>query len=144
MDFRRGIGKREFPAVAFLAQWATGADVWPYFDGWCASRGVEHLALPWEQWLNLVYYFAVRNASTEDKEKFDNAITDRVTGWNLRKSKPAIDAVMAKSNDVQPDAEQARKRAPKPAWYGDDKSNTFNSKAAFATLTAPGVSGKKR
>lgn len=140
MDLRRGTGKRDYPAVAYLTGWATAAEVWPYFDGWCASRNVDHLALPWDRWLNLVYYFATRNASAEDKEKFDNAIADQVTAWHLAKSKPAIEAAMSKPKDAKP----RRKRAPKPAWYGDDKTNTFNSKAALTMLTAPGVSGKKR
>lgn len=122
--------------------WATSDLVWPYFDGWCASRNVDHLELPWDRWLNLVYYFATRNASTEDKEKFDTEMSNRVTEYNLAKSKPAIDAAMAKTKPV--DGKPERKRAPRPAWYGDDKTNTFNSKAAVATLTAPGVSGKRR
>jgi len=94
----------------------------------------------WDRWLNLVYYFATRNASTEDKDKFDAAIAEQVAEWNLRKSHPAITKALAAPRNGRPE----RKRAPKPAWYGDDKTNTFNSKAAMATLTAPGVSGRKR
>jgi hypothetical protein len=96
--------------------------------------------LPWDRWLNLVYYFATRNASPEDKEKFDAAIAEQVAEWNLRKSQPAIAKALAAPKSGKPE----RKRAPKPAWYGDDKTNTFNSKAAMATLTAPGVSGRRR
>jgi hypothetical protein len=114
--------------------------VWSYFDGWCASQNIESLDLPWDRWINLVYYFAVRNASTEDKEKFDQALAEHVSAWHLKRAKPAIDAALSKPKDVKPQ----RKRAPRPAWYGDDKSNTFNSKAAMTTLTAPGVSGRKR
>jgi hypothetical protein len=114
--------------------------VWPYFDGWCASRNVEHLELPWDRWLNLVYYFATRNASTEDRDKFDAAIAEQVAEWNMQKVKPVVAKALAATKDAKPE----RKRAPKPAWYGDDKTNTFNSKAAMATLTAPGVSGRKR
>lgn len=114
--------------------------VWPVFDGWCASRGIEHEDLRWDRWLNLVYYFATRNASTEDKDKFDAAIAESVAEWNMQKVQPVVAKAIAKPKESR----QERRRAPKPAWYSDDKTNTFNSKAAFATLTAPGVSGRKR
>jgi hypothetical protein len=114
--------------------------VWPTFDGWCASRNVDHLQLPWDQWLNLVYYFATRNASTEDKDKFDAVIAEKVAEWDMQKAGPAVAKAIAAPRNGRPE----RKRAPKPAWYGDDKTNNFNSKAAMATLTAPGVSGRKR
>lgn len=123
-------------------EWATRDAVWPYFDGWCASRNVEPMDLPWDRWLNLVYYFATRNMSADDKIEFDDSIAKQVTAWDLARSKPAIDAAMSKAKI--PEGKSERKRAPKPAWYGDDKTNTFNSKAAMATLTAPGVSGKRR
>jgi hypothetical protein len=114
--------------------------VWPTFDGWCASRGIEHEDLRWDRWLNLVYYFATRNAATEDKDKFDAAIAEKVAEWNMQKAKPVLAKTIAEPKNAKPE----RRRAPKPAWYGDDKTNTFNSKAAMATLTAPGVSGRKR
>lgn len=122
--------------------WATRKDVWPIFDGWCASRNVEPMELPWDRWLNLVYYFATRNMSSDDKKEFDDTIAKCVNEWDLAKAKPAIDAAMSKPKS--PGGKVERKRAPRPAWYGDDKTNTFNSKAAVATLTAPGVSGKRR
>ena len=116
--------------------------MWPTFDGWCASRNLDPLDLPWDRWLNLVYYFATRNMSTEDKTEFDGTIATQVTAWELAKSKPILEAVKSKAKD--PAGKPERRRAPKPAWYGDDKTNNFNSKAAMATLTAPGVSGKRR
>ena len=123
-------------------EWATRDSVWPIFDGWCAARNVESLDLPWDRWLNLVYYFATRNMSSEDKKELDDDIAKRVNEWELARAKPSIDAAMAKPK--LPTGKVERKRAPRPAWYGDDKTNTFNSKAAVATLTAPGVSGKRR
>ena len=114
--------------------------VWPVFDGWCAARGVEHEDLRWDRWLNLVYYFATRNASTEDKDKFDAAIAEKVAEWNMQKVQPVVTKAITEPKSTNTE----RKRAPKPAWYGDNKTNTFNSKAAFTTLTAPGVSGRKR
>jgi hypothetical protein len=121
-------------------EWATQEAVWPHFDGWCAARNVDHWELPWDRWLNLVYYFATRNADEDSRKEFDSAIAESVTTWQLAKAKPAIEAAVSKPKDAKPE----RRRAPKPAWYGDDKTNNFNSKAAMATLTAPGVSGKKR
>lgn len=144
MGHRGSCGKRHYVAAIYLEAWATSDLVWPYFDGWCASRNVDHLELPWDRWLNLVYYFATRNMSTEDKQEFDDTIAQQVTAYNLARSKPAIDAAMAKPKPELPTGKVERKRAPRPAWYGDDKTNTFNSKAAVATLTAPGVSGKRR
>src|SRR5688572_3398233 len=125
-------------------EWATRDSVWPHFDGWCASRNVEPMELPWDRWLNLVYYFATRNMSSDDKKEFDDTIAKSVNEWELAKAKPAIDAAMAKPKPELPTGKVERRRAPRPAWYGDDKTNTFNSKAAVATLTAPGVSGKRR
>jgi hypothetical protein len=140
MDLRRSPGKRPYPEVLALTDLILDGKAWPIFDGWCASRGVDHEDLRWDRWLNLVYYFATRNASTEDKDKFDAAIAEQVAEWNMQKVKPVVAKALTAAKDAKPE----RKRAPKPAWYGDDKTNTFNSKAAMATLTAPGVSGRKR
>lgn len=140
MDLRRSTGKRAYPEVLILADLILDDKVWSTFDGWCASRGIEHEDLRWDRWLNLVYYFATRNASTEDKDKFDAAIAEKVAEWEMQKAKPVIAKALAEPKNAKPE----RRRAPKPAWYGDDKTNTFNSKAAMATLTAPGVSGRKR
>jgi hypothetical protein len=106
---------------------------------------VDHESLPWDKWLNLIYYFAVRNASSEDKKKFDDAIAEAVAAWSLKKAKPALEAAR---NAPKPTPDQGQKRArrmpPKPAGWGSAATNTFNSKAAIKTLTAGGVSGKKR
>jgi hypothetical protein len=140
VDLRRSYGKRPYPEAVALFELITADKVWPVFDGWCASKAVEHEDLRWDRWLNLVYYFATRNASTEQKDEFDAALAEAVTAWNLAISAPVIQQALAAPKSATPE----RKRAPRPAWYGDDKTNNFNSKAAMATLTAPGVSGKKR
>lgn len=140
MGVRRSPGKRDYPVVVYLFSWATADEIWPYFDGWCAARNVDHLELPWDRWLNLVYYFAIRNASEEDKAKFDNAMNQQVTAWNLAKAKPVIEQARIQPKDSKP----MRRLPPKPAGWGDDRTNTFNSKAALATLTSPAVSGKRR
>lgn len=142
MVARRSPGKREYPAVVFLLHWVTDSRVWTFFDGWCTSQGIYHEAIPWYKWLNLVYYFAVRNASTEDRQKFDNAIQDQVTAWNRAKLKPVIE--QARENPTPTPGQRTRRMPPKPAGWGDNTTNTFNSKAAIKTLTAGGVSGKAR
>jgi len=145
MDVRRSPGKRDYPEVIYLLSWATADEIWPYFDGWCTSRNVDHYALAWDAWLNLVYYFAVRNASNEDKKKFDDAIAEAVAGWHLAKAKPVIEeARKAAKADPKPGQKRERRMPPKPAGWGSAATNTFNSKAAIKTLTAGGVSGKKR
>jgi hypothetical protein len=119
--------------------------VWPHFDGWCASRNVDSLSLPWDRWLNLVYHFATRNADKEERGKFDAAIADHVSAWHLAKVKPVIEQARQQPKpEPKPVQQRERRMPPKPAWYSDDKTNTFDSKAAMATLTAGGVSGKRR
>jgi hypothetical protein len=145
VDVRGSPGKRDYPEVIYLLSWATADGIWPYFDGWCASRNVDHESLPWSTWLNLVYYFAVRNASHEDKKKFDDAIAEAVAGWHLAKAKPVIEqARKAAREEPKPGATRERRMPPKPSGWGSPATNTFNSKAAIKTLTAGGVSGKKR
>lgn len=145
MDVRRGTGKREYPAVVYLLSWATSDAVWSYFDGWCSSRNVDHEALPWDKWLNLVYYFAVRNSSSEEKKKFDDAIAEAVAEWSYTKAQPILEAARsAPKEEPKPGQKRERRMPPKPAGWGDDKRATFDNKAAIKTLTAGGVSGKAR
>ena len=145
MDVRGSPGKRQYPAVVYLLSWATSEIVWPYFDGWCSSQNVDHEELPWDKWLNLVYYFAVRNSSSDEKAEFDAAIAEAVAGWSLAKAKPALDAARnAPKAEPKPGQKRERRMPPKPSGWGDDKRATFDNKAAIKTLTAGGVSGKNR
>lgn len=143
MDLRRSPGKRDYPEVIFLLSWAADDEIWPFFDGWCTAHGLDHEALPWDRWLNLVYYFAVRNAAAEDKKKFDLAIADTVSKWYFSKAKPVIDEARAKPRTELPTGRE-RRMPPRPAGWGDDAQATFDNKAAIKTLTAGGVSGKNR
>ena len=129
----------------FLVSWATDDAVWTYFDGWCTAHGIDHESLLFSRWLNLVYYFAVRNASKEDKDSFDNAIADAVTSWNLKKVAPVLETARAEPKPTAaPGDVRERRLPPKPAGWGDDRKATFDNKAAIQTLTAGGVSGRKR
>lgn len=145
MDVRRGTGKRVYPEVVFLFSLVTDDSVWASFDGWCTAQGVDHEQLRFDRWLNLVYYFAVRNASKEDKDKFDAAMADSTASWNLAKARPVLEAARARPKTAPtPDAGRVRKMPPRPAGWGDDRKATFDNKAAIKTLTAGGVSGANR
>lgn len=56
---------------------ATARHNWSMFDGWCASRAVDPLALPVDRFLNLVYYWLTRNANERRKREIDSEL-DRV------------------------------------------------------------------
>ena len=53
---------------------------WSRFDGWCAARNVDPLALSVERFCNLVYYWATRNLKPDDVEKFDAALAAPPSG----------------------------------------------------------------
>lgn len=145
MDLWGSPGKRDYPAVIYLLSWAFNDQVWPYFDGWCASRNVDHEALPWDRWLNLVYYFAVRNSSKEDKDKFDSAIAEAVASWHHARAKPLLEQARSTPKpEPKPGQKRERRMPPRPAGWGDDARATFDNKAAVKTLTAGGVSGRNR
>lgn len=56
------------------------ADRWQDLDGWCASRNVDSLELEIDRFVNLVYYWATRNMSEEDRQKFDRDLSKPVRG----------------------------------------------------------------
>lgn len=135
MDRRRRVGKRQYAAAGFLADWATHKEVWPLFDGWCASQNVDPLDLPWDRCLNLVYFFATRNASKEKKAEFDAAMTKQVTADTLRKMaltrKNAARATESAEKaqgvpEVPPESgpQRAAKLPPRPAGWGDAETAT--------------------
>lgn len=136
MDRRRRAGKRQYAAAGFLASWATHDEVWPLFDGWCASQNVDPLALPWDRCLNLVYFFATRNATKEKKQEFDAAMSKQVTADTLRKMATARKSALnapeppAASPGVPKGTEESRRSAklpPRPAGWGDDETVTRQS-----------------
>lgn len=145
MDVRRSPGKRSYPEVVYLLSWATAPQIWHFFDGWCTAQGLDHESLPWDRWLNLVYYFAVRNASEESKKEFDAAMSQAVSAWNLARVQPLLEqSRRTEKESPVPKQQRERRLPPKPAGWGDDARATFDNKAAAKTLTAGGVSGRKR
>jgi hypothetical protein len=115
------------------------------FDGWCASQNVDPLELTWDRCLNLVYFFATRNASKEKKKEFDAAMSQQVTADTLRKMaltrKEALRA--AESDDdsqgvpevpVQPQSRPNAKLPPRPPGWGDSETATRQSLVVAQSL----------
>lgn len=115
------------------------------FDGWCASQNVDPLELPWDRCLNLVYFFATRNASKEKKQEFDAAMSKQVNAEMLRKmAATRKDAVRAPETAAEiagvpkgTDAPESSRRSglpPRPAGWGDDETVTRQALIAAQTL----------
>jgi len=115
------------------------------FDGWCASQSVEPLQLPWDRFLNLVYFFATRNATKEKKQEFDSAMQRAVSVATMQEL--ALTRKNALSVPESPDQpltapvatpelkpNHNAKLPPRPAGWGDDESNVRSSFAAARSL----------
>lgn len=115
------------------------------FDGWSASQNVDPLDLPWDRCLNLIYFFATRNASKEKKQEFDAAMSKQVTADTLRQMaltrKNALRATekaeespgVPKGTDESTPARSA-KLPPRPAGWGDDETVTRQALVAAQSL----------
>lgn len=115
------------------------------FDGWCASQNVDPLELPWDRCLNLVYFFATRNASKEKKQEFDAAMSKQVTADTLRKMaatrKDAVRATQTaaatpgvpKGTDTMAPSRRSG-LPPRPAGWGDDETVTRQALVAAQSL----------
>lgn len=115
------------------------------FDGWCASQSVDQLDLPWDRCLNLIYYFATRNATKEKKQEFDAAMTQQVTADTLRKMAETRKNAMRATQSVEtsatvpegaPESATNRKRGlpPRPAGWGDAETATRQSLVVAKSL----------
>ncbi len=115
------------------------------FDGWCASQNVDPLELPWDRCLNLIYFFATRNATKEKKQEFDAAMSKQVTADTLRTMaltrKNALRATekAAETSGVPKgtDAQGSPRRAglpPRPPGWGDNETVTQQSLIAAQSL----------
>lgn len=141
----RGDGKREFAATSFLIGWVAQDTVWPLFDGWCAEHGVDPGALPFERALNLIYHFAVRNATKEKKQEFDNAMSRAVSTYKMQEmaSSRRNALIATQSADEAPRVPEvpstskpirSTKLPPRPAGWGDDLTATQQSLAVAQSL----------
>lgn len=115
------------------------------FDGWCASRSVDPLELPWSRFLNLVYYFITRNLDKDKKKEVDD-ILSRPAREEALKAMAATrkNALRSKQGDEQtgtvptpPADTTARKRnlPPRPPGWGDDETNAANAMLAFKQIS---------
>jgi hypothetical protein len=56
---------------------------WGFFDGWCASQGINLFDLPFRRFLNLIYYKAVSSAANggeEEVAKFEAWLESPIPG----------------------------------------------------------------
>jgi hypothetical protein len=115
------------------------------FDGWCASQNVDPLELPWDRCLNLVYFFATRNATKEKKQEFDAAMSKQVAADTLRNmaltrknalratEKAAETSGVLKGTDA-PDSPRRSGLPPRPPGWGDNETVTRQSLIAAQSL----------
>lgn len=82
---------------------------WPTLDGWAASKGVDPLTLPFDRFLNLVYFWATEDAEEREKDKFDvklykpderaiktkKAATDARSPWTKENEEAALGGFVA-------------------------------------------------
>lgn len=115
------------------------------FDGWCASQNVDPLELPWDRCLNLVYFFATRNATKEKKQEFDAAMSKQVAADTLRNMaltrKNAVRAAETAANSSgvpkgtdSPESPRRTGLPPRPAGWGDDETVTRQALIAAQSL----------
>lgn len=122
MAIRRGLRRTPYPAAAVITALATTDQNWPLFDGWCASRNVEPLRLPWQRFLNLVYFWATQGKDKKELREFDSEINKAVSRWNmeiLRKPKLQLKPAPAAA-PVDVKSPNRGKLPPPPTWWGGD------------------------
>lgn len=133
--------------------WVAQDSVWPLFDGWCVEHSIDPGELPFSRALNLIYHFAVRNASQEKKREFDDAMARAVSTFKMQELAAArVNALRstekAKNDDTVPEVpdSNARKRKsklpPRPAGWGDDLTVTRQSLAVAQSLKVGGNAQK--
>lgn len=130
-----------------LQRWVTSDGIWPTFDGWCMEHGIDAWEVPADRWMNLVYYFATKNMSRDERAKFDAQIADANARWITIEVEDTVrqrvEARRAELESAPTDRPRGRERRlpPKPAWYGAKDQATRSTLAAKNTLTSR---GKKR
>lgn len=105
--------KRSFQAVAELCYWIFERRTWAVFDGWCAARGVDPLALNCERFINLATYYAVEEAIVEHRPLNEKHLSARRELHN--KLLGYVDAFDVKAPVVL-EVEQRTGIKP-PAWF---------------------------
>lgn len=128
----------------------TRDDIWPTFDGWCVTQGIDPWDVPSYRWCNLVYFFATRNMDQKQRDKFDGAMSSVHGEWIKLRVRGIVrdrvkviesesrDEPVESTTDPTPTQLRERRLPPKPAWYGTREQATMSSLAAKQTLTSRG------
>lgn len=110
------------------------------FDGWSASRNVDPLSLPWDRYLNLVYYFMTRNLDTAEKDKIDAemASIERALALEKVKKQPKQPKQVPATPMPQPSTGRRANLPPAPAGWGTTGVTTQDALLIRKTLSGGG------
>lgn len=137
MDSWGSSGKRSDPQGIALAEQITAQNVWPAFDGWCASQNVEPLELPWERFINLGYFFIIRNMDKKRRDEFDRHLERQGHQVRIRmeSQEQAVSHESLDNDYVTDSVKERRKRLPTPPpGWGDGTDSARSSFMAAQVL----------
>lgn len=134
MAVRRGVRWTPYAAAAVLTAIITEERNWQVFDGWCASRNVAPLQLPWRRFLNLTYYWATRGKDEKQLKKFDSELANAVSRWNMEMIRSELaDAKPAPTATTKAEARQRARGGELPTppeWWNEDTAARESMMAA--------------
>jgi len=120
----------------------TEENPWFEFDGWCASKGVDPMVLSWHRFLNLVYYYLVRNRDEKSRKALDAAIKKATAEWeisNARRAKQGVRTSTLSGNSTKPGTRKTKGLPPvPPAWWGDGATSTVAANSMVLTQMSRG------
>jgi hypothetical protein len=95
------VGSPPYPAVVRLVHYA--AEYWGVIDGECASRGLDPFDLPFQRFLNFIYYWVINRIPAEEQEGWEFSLTEPlpwekktdVSPMTVEKEREAFDAFYA-------------------------------------------------
>lgn len=97
---------------------------WPTLEGWATSRNTDLMELPIHRMLNLIYFWATRNAQDEQTlAKFDRKLWMPPKGEEVPAESPwsaenETNAFKAFKQQIQPDGPKAPNGKPAPTTAG--------------------------
>lgn len=120
----------------------TEENPWFEFDGWCASQGVNPVMLSWNRFLNLVYYYLVRNKDEKGRKALDSAVKKATAEWemnNARRAKQRAGAGTLSRNSKGSGVGKTKGLPPvPPAWWGDGATSTVAANSMVLTQLSRG------
>lgn len=126
------------------------SDNWSTLDGWAASRNTDLMSLPIDRMLNLVYFWATKNAENEqDLAKFDRKLWMPPKGvvpppespWSSANETSAFKAFKAQ---IQPDGSKPSAAAPAVAATAREVASTRGSLRSNGTPGSRGLGTSRR